>query len=103
MIHTDPLPRPGDLVLIDLAPAKGTEQDRRRPALVVSEAEMHLMARRAVICPATRNVAPWPTEVFLPPGLGAEGAVLVDQVRAIDRRERILRMLGAVHRRCSLR
>lgn len=87
---------PGDLVLVDLGPVRGTEQDGRRPALVISMAGMHAFTRRCVVCPITSNPAPWPTKVFLPAGLQAEGAVLTDQVRSIDRRERIVRRLGRV-------
>ncbi|WP_375453522.1 type II toxin-antitoxin system PemK/MazF family toxin [uncultured Methylobacterium sp.] len=88
--------RPGELLLVDLEPVRGTEQNGRRPALVISEDDMHLLARRVIICPITRNRDPWPTKVFLPPGLAAEGAVLVDQVRSIDRDARTLRSLGFV-------
>jgi mRNA interferase MazF len=88
--------RAGHLVLVNFAPVRGTEQDGRRPALVVSEAEMHQMTRRAIVCPITRNVQPWPTKILLPEGLAAEGAILVDQVRSIDREERIMRLLGDV-------
>lgn len=87
---------PGEVLLVDLEPVRGTEQNGRRPALVISNDAMHLLARRVIICPITRNRDPWPTKVFLPPGLPAEGAVLVDQVRAIDRDTRILRSLGFV-------
>ena len=88
--------RPGEVVLIDLEPVRGTEQNGRRPALVVSNDDMHLLARRVIICPITCNRDPWPTKVMLPTGLAAEGAVLVDQVRSIDRDARILRSLGFV-------
>ena len=86
--------KPGDIVLTDFSPVRGTEQDGRRPALVISVHEMHEITRRAIICPITRNTQPWPTKVPLPQGLAAEGAVLVDQVRSVDRGERILRKLG---------
>ncbi len=96
MSPTEVLPKPGDIVLMDFTPVRGSEQSGVRPALIVSEPGMHEMTRRAIICPITRNVQPWPTKVFLPEGLAAQGAVLVDQVRSIDRRERILRTLGQV-------
>lgn len=79
---------------MDFGPVRGTEQDGTRPALVISERGMHEVTRRAIICPITRNTQPWPTKVPLPAGLGAEGAVLVDQVRSVDRDARILRTLG---------
>ena len=96
MIRAENLPNPGDIVLMDFSPIRGSEQGGTRPALVISARGMHEITRRAIICPITRNTQPWPTKVFLPDGLAAEGAVLVDQVRSIDRRERILRKLGQV-------
>ena len=88
---------------------RGTEQDGTRPAIVISARGMHEFSRRALICPITRNRQPWPTKVMLPEGLGVQGAILVDQLRSIDRRERILRRLGRapfdvlqeVHRRLA--
>ncbi len=87
---------PGDLLLVDFAPIRGTEQDGRRPALVISEAMMNTATRRVVVCPITSNVEPWPTKVMLPEGLGTTGAILTDQIRSIDYRARVLRKLGAV-------
>lgn len=92
----DPDLEPGELVLVDFGPVAGTEQDGRRPALVISVVDMHAFTRRCIVCPVTRNPSPWPTKVFLPPGLQADGAVLTDQVRSIDRRGRIVRKLGRV-------
>jgi mRNA interferase MazF len=86
----------GDSVLADFSPVRGTEQDGTRPALVFSHRGMHEFSRRAFVCPITRNTEPWPTKVLLPAGLPASGAVLVDQMRSIDRAERILRTLGRV-------
>lgn len=88
--------RPGEILLVDFEPVRGTEQNGRRPALVLSNENTHLLARRVIVCPITRNRNPWPTKVLLPPGLAVEGAVLVDQVRSIDRDARILRSLGFV-------
>lgn len=86
---------PGDLVLVEFGPVRGSEQDGRRPALVVSVAEMNAQTRRVVVCPITGNISPWPTKVLLPAGLAVSGAVLTDQVRSIDRKARILRRLGS--------
>ena len=96
---TTPSDRPieaGDIVVVDFSSVRGTEQDGIRPALVISERAMHEGSRRAFICPITRNETPWPTKVILPSGLAATGAVLVDQMRSVDRSERILRTLGRV-------
>jgi mRNA interferase MazF len=90
------LPEAGDIAWIDFAPIRGTEQGGKRPALIVSERGMHDMTRRAIICPITRNTRPWPTKLILPNGLKTQGAVLIDQIRSIDREARILRLLGKV-------
>lgn len=90
------LPDAGDLAWVDFEPIKGTEQGGKRPALIVSERGMHEMTQRAIICPITRNIQPWPTKILLPDGLSAQGAVLIDQIRSIDRNRQILRMLGKV-------
>jgi mRNA interferase MazF len=86
----------GDIAWVNFDPVKGTEQSGTRPALIISEGAMHKITTRAIICPITRNVQPWPTKILLPTGLAVQGAVLIDQVRSIDRRARILRTLGQV-------
>lgn len=86
--------RPGELVLVDFDPTKGTEQAGRRPAIVVSAEAMQAAGRRAIVCPISRNASPWPTKVQLPAGLPVVGAVLADQVRTIDHEVRVLRRLG---------
>ncbi len=83
------LPDVGDIAWVELDPVKGSEQAGRRPALVLSDATYHEGSRRAVICPITSAARPWPFNVELPPGLKIAGVILVDQVRTIDRAERM--------------
>jgi mRNA interferase MazF len=66
--------------------------------LVLSHRRFHELSNRAIVCPITRNIAPWPTKVLLPDGLAANGAVLVDQVRSVDRAYRGFRRIGFVPR-----
>lgn len=87
--------RPGDLILVDLDPTKGTEQAGQRPVIVVSAEALQATGRRAIVCPISRNTNPWPTKVELPAGLPVVGAVLADQIRPIDHEVRVLRRLGA--------
>jgi mRNA interferase MazF len=42
------------------------------------------------------NTTPWPTKVVLPDGLKVQGAVLVDQVRTLDRSARGFRAVDRV-------
>ena len=88
------LPERGALVWIYLTPQSGHEQAGHRPALVMSPLIYHERSKLAVVCPITSNTRPWPWKVMLPDGLPISGAVLVDQVRAIDRGARALRRAG---------
>ena len=90
------LPRAGDLVWADLSPTRGGEQSGARPVVVLSDLDFHRRSRLAIICPITTNRRPWPTKVPLPDGLPAKGAILVDQIRALDRSERGFRRIGAI-------
>lgn len=86
----------GDLVWVDLRPTRGHEQGGVRPAVVLTDREFHRRNDTAVVCPITSNTAPWPTKVILPDGLAASGAILVDQVRTLDRAKRGFRSVGRV-------
>jgi mRNA interferase MazF len=88
--------RAGDLVWVDLRPARGREQGGVRPALVLTDHEFHRRNDTAIVCPITSNKAPWPTKVMLPDGLPVGGAILVDQVRVLDRASRGFRAIGRV-------
>lgn len=88
--------RPGELILVDFEPIRGSEQAGRRPALVVSAQGMQAAGRRAIVCPISRNLSPWPTKISLPDGLPVSGVILADQIRTIDHEQRVLRRLGEV-------
>ena len=88
------LPERGSLVWVDFTPQSGREQAGHRPALALSPRIYHERSKLAVVCPITSNPRPWPWKVILPDGLAVSGAVLVDQVRAIDRAARRLRPAG---------
>jgi mRNA interferase MazF len=83
------VPDVGDIAWVDFDPVRGTEQAGRRPGLVLTPEGYHQRSRRAVVCPITSNARPWPFNVALPDGMKTRGAVLVDQVRSIERSERM--------------
>ncbi len=60
----------------------------RRPALVLSPEVYNEKVGLAVMCPVTRQVKGYPFEVVLPAGAGVQGAVLSDQVKSLDWRQR---------------
>jgi mRNA interferase MazF len=83
------LPDAGDIAWVDLDDTRGSEQSGRRPALILTSLSFHERSRRAVICPITSKLRNWPTNIVLPQGLTTTGMVMVDQVRSIDRAERM--------------
>ncbi|MGL4974444.1 MAG: type II toxin-antitoxin system PemK/MazF family toxin, partial [Bosea sp. (in: a-proteobacteria)] len=83
------------LVIIDFDPTIGHEQSGRRPAVIISETAYNDQSSCCVVCPITNNIAPWPFKVILPNDSVVSGAILVDQIKCVDRR-RILRSIGDV-------
>jgi mRNA interferase MazF len=83
------LPDAGDIAWVELRETLGTEQYGRRPALILTSLIYHEVSSRAVICPITSTDKPWASNVRLPAGLKTKGFVLLDQLRAVDRRHRM--------------
>ena len=89
------IPSAGDLVWVDFEPVRGSEQGGVRPAIVLSSYEFHSQSPKAIVCPVTGNLSPWPTKVFLPVGLKTRGCILADQVRTVHRSQRGFRFIEA--------
>jgi mRNA interferase MazF len=83
------LPDAGDIAWVELGETLGTEQYGRRPALILTSLIYHEVSSRAVVCPITSTDKPWASNVRLPAGLKTTGFVLLDQLRAVDRRHRM--------------
>ncbi|MGA7427157.1 MAG: type II toxin-antitoxin system PemK/MazF family toxin [Rhodoplanes sp.] len=96
------LPDAGDIAWVEFDPVRGTEQAGRRPALVLTPQVYHQRSTRALVCPITSNVRPWPFKIMLPEGLKTTGAVLVDQLRAIDRSVRLFTIIERAPREVLL-
>ncbi len=82
------IPKRGDVIWISLNPQAGHEQAGRRPALVLSPASYNGKVGLALLCPITSQVKGYPFEVLIPSGLPVAGAILSDQVKSLDWRER---------------
>ncbi len=81
-------PDRGDLVWLTFNPQAGHEQAGRRPALVLSPRAYNGKAGLAVACSITQQVKGYPFEVLLPTGLPVVGAVLSDQLKSLDWKQR---------------
>ncbi|HEV7881516.1 type II toxin-antitoxin system PemK/MazF family toxin [Bradyrhizobium sp.] len=92
------LPDAGDIAWVELDDTRGTEQSGRRPALILTSRSYHETSRRTIICPITRRLGDWPTNVDLPEGLKTEGTVLVDQIHWIDRQQCLFDFIETVPR-----
>lgn len=84
--------RRGDVCFVDLDPARGTEADKRRPAVVVSNDGANRTATRlgrgvVTVVPLTSNVARiYPFQVLIPAGLAGlpqDSKAQAEQVRSI--------------------
>ncbi len=87
-------PRSGEVWLVSLDPAQGSEIRKTRPCLVISPDETNRYLRTVIIAPMTTVECPYPTRVALT-FQGKRGQAALDQLRAVDR-QRLLRKLGRV-------
>ena len=85
--------RRGDICLVDLDPVRGSEADKRRPAVIVSNDGANLTATRlgrgvVTVVPLTSSTdRVFPFQVLLPStatGLDRDSKAQAEQVRSID-------------------
>jgi len=85
--------RRGEIRLVDLEPVRGSEADKRRPAVLVSNDGANTTAQRlgrgvVTVVPITSNVVRvHPFQVFLPAdevGLHQASKAQAEQVRSVD-------------------
>ncbi len=86
----------GDVVLVDVRPVRGHEQDGMRPALVMTDVAYNAASTYVIVCPITSNTRPWPFKMALPDGLKVRGFVMLDQIKSIDGQRRVLRRIDRV-------
>ena len=96
------LMRRGEIRLVDLDPARGSEASKRRPAVIVSNDIANATAARlargvVTVVPVTSNIERiYPFQVFLPTaatGLERDSKAQAEQVRSIAV-ERVGKRLG---------
>lgn len=96
--------RRGEIHAVDLDPARGSEAEKRRPAVIVSNDAANLAAERLgrgviTIVPVTSNIERlYPFQVLLPAaetGLSRDSKAQAEQVRSVAV-ERVGARLGVV-------
>ena len=83
MVAKTYVPDRGDLVWVDFNPARGREQAKVRPALVVSPKNYNQKVGLAVMCPITSVQKGYPFEVPVQ-DKRVTGVVLSDHMRSLD-------------------
>jgi mRNA interferase MazF len=86
--------RRGEIWIVKLDPTMGSEIRKTRPCLVVSPPEIHDYLRTAIIAPLTSKGFAAPFRIPTRHG-GRSGAILLDQIRAIDK-SRLVKRVGAL-------
>lgn len=85
-------PKRGDVYWVNLDPTVGSEINKRRPCLIVSNNAGNEISSRVIVAPITssiKHVYPFEVKVKIQ---NKEGKVLLDQIRSIDK----LRLCGKI-------
>lgn len=94
----------GEIWQVDLDPARGSESNKQRPAVIVSNDRANVAAARlgrgvVTVVPMTSNVAKiYPFQVFLAAattGLAVDSKAQAEQIRSVAA-ERLRRRIGRV-------
>lgn len=87
----------GEVWLVALDPAVGSEIQKTRLSVIVSPPEMHDFLRTVIVAPMTTGskAAPYRVPVSFE---GKKGLILLDQIRCLDK-SRLVKKLGAVNAR----
>jgi mRNA interferase MazF len=92
-------PRRGDIYLVSFDPTVGAEIRKTRPALVIQNDVSNLHSPITIIAAMTSKFdqPPYPTEVIVESeesGLAMRSAVLLNQIRSVDR-QRLIKRIGS--------
>jgi mRNA interferase MazF len=95
------VPKRGDVFVVRLDPTQGVEIAKTRPALIIQNDVGNRFSDLTIVAPITSkyDAELYPTEVLVKApegGLNTDSVVLLNQIRAVDKR-RLNRRLGALH------
>jgi mRNA interferase MazF len=86
----------GEVWLAALDPTIGSEIQKTRPCLIVSPPEMNDRLPTIIAAPMTTGSRPAPSRILVR-FQGRSGLILLEQIRALDKR-RLIRRLGTIGR-----
>ena len=97
----DDFPKRGEIYLVSLDPTVGSEINKTRPALIVSNNINNQLSKTVTVIPITSQVKKvYPFEVFISSqesGLFKDSKAKCDQIRTIDK-VRLVKRLGFLGR-----
>lgn len=97
MRESGPEVRRGDIVVVELDPARGREMEKTRPGVVVQNDVGNRNAATTVVAPATTTHRGYPFEVAVTAAesdFEQDSSVRLDQIRTVDIAERIQFVAG---------
>ncbi|MDR1966109.1 MAG: type II toxin-antitoxin system PemK/MazF family toxin [Synergistaceae bacterium] len=83
----------GDIIKLDFNPQSGHEQAGYRPALVVSNDFFNSKTNLAIVCPITNTINSFPLHVQLDGRTQTTGAIMCEQVKSLDIKQRNCRFI----------
>lgn len=83
----------GDIVLMDFMPSTGTEINKRRPAVIVSNDVYNTYCRARIVCPIRSTINDFPLHVVLDERTETQGEILCEQLKALDVESRHIKFL----------
>ena len=91
-------PQRGDIYLVSFDPTVGSEIQKTRPALVIQNDIGNQYSPITIVAAVTSkfDLPPYPTEVVMEPkdsGLSQTSAVVLNQIRSVDR-QRLIQRVG---------
>jgi mRNA interferase MazF len=91
-------PRRGNIYLVSFDPTIGAEIQKTRPALVIQNDIGNQYSPATIVAAITSkfDLPPYPTEMVMEPeesGLNRRSAVVLNQIRTVDRR-RLIKRIG---------
>lgn len=82
-----------EIWLISLDPAKGSETAKTRPCLIISPDSANKNLDTVLVAPLTHTRRKYPTRVNCE-FAGQDGQIALDQMRAVDKKSRLLKKVG---------
>lgn len=84
---------------VELDPAKGSEINNTRPAVIISPDAMNKNLKTVIIAPLTHTIKKYPSRV-ISSFAGQSGEIALDQIRAIDK-SRLKKKRGIIDARTA--